>query len=77
MFAQKPELVDGFGVYIKYIDLEQCEQCSKHSATGLTRALIAVWYSREHLAACLATSGINEMIKTAIFSKLIYSLLYT
>ena len=77
MFAQKRELIDGFGVYIKYIDLEQCEQSSKHSATGSMRALIAVWYSRERLAACSTTSGINETIKTAIFSKLIYSLLYT
>ena len=71
MCAQKRELVDGFGMYIKYIDLELCEQSSKHSATGLMRALSAVWYSWEHLAACSATSGINKTIKTATFSKLI------
>ena len=45
--VQKTELVPGFGVYIKYIDLEQAEQTSKSSATGLMRALISVFYSRE------------------------------
>jgi len=57
-------------VYIKYIELEQCEQCSKNSPTGLMRALIGIWYSRERLAACSANQGINETIKIAIFSKL-------
>ena len=66
---QKRELVDGLGVYIKYIKLEQCEQSSKNSPTGMMRALISLWYSREHLAACSAASGINQTIKTAIFSK--------
>jgi len=37
MFAQKWKLVDDFRIYIKYIDLEQCEQFNKHSATGLMR----------------------------------------
>ncbi len=67
-YFQKKELVDSFGVYVKYIDLEQAEQGSKNSATGLMRALIALWYTRERLAGCSATSGINTSIRTAVFS---------
>jgi hypothetical protein len=63
----KKELVEGFGVYIKFVQLEQAEQCSKNSPTGLMRALIATWYSRERLAGCSATSGINNVIRTAVF----------
>lgn len=66
---QKRELVKGFGIYIKYVDLEQAEQTSKNTATGLMRALMSVWYSRERLAGCSANSGINTTIKTCIFSK--------
>ena len=69
VLMQKRELVDGLGVYIKYIELEQCKQSSKSSPTGMMRALISLWYSRERLAACSATSGINQTIKAAIFSK--------
>ena len=61
--------MEGLGVYIKFIELEQCEQSSKNTPTGMMRALISVWYGRERLAACSATSGINKTIKTAIFSK--------
>jgi len=57
---QKRELVDSFGVYIKYVDLEMAEQQSKNSATGLMRALISHWYSRKRLASCSLKSGINE-----------------
>lgn len=70
-FVQKRELVEGLGIYIRFIELELCEQSSKNSSTGLMRALISLWYSRERLAACSATSGINPNIKTAIFSKII------
>ena len=63
--------MEGLGIYIKFIELEQCEQSSKNSPTGMMRALISVWYTRERLAACSATSGINQTIKTAIFSKYI------
>ena len=51
MYYLEKELVKGFGVYIKYVDLEQCEQTSKNSPTGLMRALMSIWYSREQLAA--------------------------
>ena len=37
------------------------------------RALISVWYTRERLAACSARCGINETIRTAIFSKYDYT----
>jgi hypothetical protein len=39
---QKRELIKGFGIYIKYVDLEQAEQTSKNTATGLMRALMSV-----------------------------------
>ena len=39
---QKKELVEGFGVYIKFVDLEQCEHSSKSTATGMMRALISI-----------------------------------
>ena len=65
---QKKELVQGFGVYIRYVDLEQAEQQSKNSATGLMRSLMSVYYGRERLAACSANSGINITIRTAVFS---------
>ena len=68
--TQKKELVEGFGVYIKYVDVEQCEQTSKNSPTGLMKALMSIWYSREQLAPCSAKSGINDTIRTAVFSKL-------
>ena len=69
---QKRELVKGFRVYISFVELEQAEQSSKNSATGLMRALVQVWYSKERLAACSATSGINSTIRTAVFSKCIF-----
>ena len=62
------ELVDGFGVYIRFVELEQAEQCGKNSATGLMKKLI-FQYRRERLAACSATSGLNKTIMTAVFSK--------
>ncbi len=34
------ELVDGYGVYAKFVKLEQAEQCSKNTATGLMRAIM-------------------------------------
>jgi len=61
--------VEGFGVYIRYVDLEMAEQQCKTSPTGLMRALIGVWYNRERLAACSMKSGINDTIKTALFSE--------
>ena len=67
--VQKRELVKGFGVYIHFVDLEQAEQTSKNTATGLMRALIQVWYTKERLAACSATLGIHATIRTAVFSK--------
>ena len=70
--SQKQELIKGFGIYIKYVNLEQTEQTSKNTATGLMRALMSVWYSHERLARCSATSGINNTIKTCIFSKYHY-----
>lgn len=63
-------MVDGFGVYVAYVDLEQAEQCSKNTGTGLMRALVNKGYRRERLAACSATSGINQTIRTVIFSNL-------
>ncbi len=71
---QKKELVDKFGVYISYLDLESKELASKGSATGLMRQLMSVWYKPQRLAASSASSGINEKIRTAIFSKSIYKL---
>ena len=62
------ELVEGFGVYIKYVDLQHSVNSSKNTPTGLMRALISVWYSKERLAACSAKKGTNNTIKTAIFS---------
>lgn len=59
-----------FGVYVKFVDLELFEQSSKTTATGLMRNLIGIWYSNARLAACSATSGINQTIRTAVFSKL-------
>ena len=44
---QRKELVKDFGVYIKFVDLEQCEQSSKQSGTGLMRSLISIFYSNE------------------------------
>ena len=61
--------MEGFGVYIKFVDLEMAEQQCKNSPTGLMRALIGIWYNREWLAACSMKSGINDSIKTAVFSK--------
>ena len=60
----------GFGVYLKFVDLEMFEQSSKSSTTGLMRSLMGIWYSNARLAACSATSGINPNIRTAVFSKL-------
>ena len=40
ILMQKRELVDGLDVYIKYIELEQCEQSSKSLPTGMMQALI-------------------------------------
>ena len=74
---QKRELIKGFGIYIKYVDLEQAEQTSKNTATGLMQALMSVWYSRQRLAGCSATSCINNTIKTCIFSKYIIVIMYT
>jgi len=37
--------------------------------TGLMRALIAMYYSREQLASFSLNQGINEAVKIAIFSK--------
>ena len=56
-------------MYAKFVDLEQAEQGSKNTATGLMRALMGLWYSRHRLAACSANSGINTTIRTSIFSK--------
>lgn len=64
-------MVDGFGVYVGFIDMEQAEQSSKHSATGLMRALINIYHTKERLAACSATSSIHTRIRTAIFSEFI------
>lgn len=47
-FIEK-ELVKGFGVYAKFVHVEQCEQNCKTSATGLIRSLISIWYSRRGL----------------------------
>ena len=66
---QKRELVKGFGVYIKYIDLEHAEQAGKNTPTGLMRALLSTWYTSQRLASCSATSGLNVNIRTAIFSE--------
>ena len=44
---QRKELVKDFGVYIKFVDLEQCEQSSKQGGTGLMRHLISIFYSNE------------------------------
>ena len=71
LIFQKKELVAGFGVFVKYVDLELAEQLSKNTPTGLMRSLISIWYSRERLAGCSATSGINQTIRTAVFSKYI------
>ena len=60
-------------MYVKFVDLEHAEQCSKTSATGLMRALLLIWYLPERLAACSATHGINPTIRTVIFSKNYYS----
>lgn len=61
--------MEGYGVYINIIDLEQAQQQCKASPTRLMRALMGVYYSCERLAACSATHGIDTMIKIAIFSK--------
>ena len=61
--------MEGFGVYVRYMDLEQAEQCCKNSATGLMRGLISIYYSQERLASCSAYSGIDPTIRTAIFSR--------
>ena len=68
-YLQKRELVKGFGVYVSFVDLEQAEQSSKNTATGLMRAIISLWYSGKRLAACSANSGIRNTIRTAVFSK--------
>ena len=60
------ELIKGFGIYIKYVDLKQAEQTSKNTVTGLMRALMSIWYSRERLA---IYSAINTTIKTCISSR--------
>ena len=38
------ELVKDFGVYVKFVDLEQAEQLSKGTLNGLMRALVCLWY---------------------------------
>ena len=55
---------------MKFVDLELFEQLSKITATGLMKNLIGVWYSNARLAAYSAISGINQTIRTAVFSKL-------
>ena len=61
------ELVPGYGVYF---ELDAAEQCSNNSATVLMRSLMAVWYTKERLAACSATSGLNDAIRTAVLVEL-------
>ena len=54
---QRKELVKDFGVYVKFVDLEQCGTI-KQSGTGLMRSLISIFHSNERLVACSATIGI-------------------
>ena len=46
---QKKKLMQGFGVYIHYVVLEQAEQQSKNLATGLMRSFVSVYNGRERL----------------------------
>jgi hypothetical protein len=57
------------------VDLEQAEQCSKNTSTGLMRELIAMWYNRQRLAASSANSGRNSTIRTAVLVSIIVFLL--
>ncbi len=66
------ELVDNFGVYISYLDLESRQLASKGSASGLMRQLMSVWYRPERLAESAASCGINGKIRTALFSVLLH-----
>lgn len=54
---------------MKFVDLELFQQLSKTTAMGLMRNLIGIWYSNARLAACSATSGINQIIRTTVFTK--------
>lgn len=57
-------------VYASIVDLEGKEQTSKDSCTGLMRHLISLWYPQQRLAVSYASKGINERIRTAVFSKI-------
>ena len=52
------------------MELEAKVQASKDTCTGLMRHLISIWYPSERLAVCSASKGINERIRTAVFSKI-------
>ena len=74
ILIKKRELVKNFGVYVRFIDLEQSERSCKSTLTGLMQNLISIWHSNAWLAACSAISGINPNISTAIFSRLQHEL---
>ena len=59
-YNMERELVPGYGVYAPFVDLEAKEQNCKDTCTGLMRHHIGLWYP---------SKGINEQIRTAVFSK--------
>ena len=75
---QKRELVKNFGVYVNFVDLEQCEQSSKKSPTGLIRGLSSIWHwlvDRTATSRILTEEGVNIVAEhLAIFTTAIYLL---
>ena len=66
-------------MFIATSKLVQAEMHAKPTSTGLIRGLVSVWYSRQRLAACSATTDIHlqyvMMIVLIIVSNMIYVLL--
>ena len=64
--------IQGYGV--SYMELDQAEQTSKNTATGLMRSLISIWYGLgEHLVAS-STKSLNARVsRYEIFSICVYT----
>ena len=69
IFTQKIKLVEGYNVYLKKVDFDIAVNSSKDSVTGLMRSLIGIFYTKQRLAACSSSNGLNKEIKGAVFRK--------
>ena len=62
---------EGYGVYISYVELDQAKQTRKNIANEITH-----FHGKEYLAASSAKS-LNATIRTAVFSELFSTCVYT